>query len=75
MYFYLRLNCAKVKGMLKTKDAIELAGSAAKLAQLLGITQSAISQWGEEVPEPRYWQLRVLKPKWFKKTNAEQATA
>jgi len=75
VYLKHGINYAKVKPMLKTKDAIELAGSAAKLAQLLGITQSAISQWGEDVPEPRYWQLRVLRPKWFKKTAAEQAAA
>lgn len=50
---------------MKTEQAIEHAGSARALADLLGITPSAISQWGDEVPEARYWQLRVLHPEWF----------
>ncbi len=36
------------------------------LASLLGISQAAISQWGDRVPENRVWQLKVLKPEWFK---------
>jgi DNA-binding transcriptional regulator YdaS (Cro superfamily) len=36
-----------------------------ELAQLLGIKQSAISQW-KEIPKARLWQLKVLKPEWFK---------
>jgi predicted transcriptional regulator len=36
-----------------------------ELAQLLGINQSAISQW-KEIPKARLWQLKLLKPKWFK---------
>lgn len=36
-----------------------------ELAELLGITQSAISQW-KEVPPARLWQLQILKPEWFK---------
>ena len=50
---------------MKTQHAIELAGNAKALAELLEITPSAISQWDEDVPEPRVWQLRVLRPKWF----------
>ena len=52
---------------MKTKDAIELAGNAAALAEMLDITASAISQWGAEVPDKRTWQLKVLRPKWFAK--------
>lgn len=51
---------------MKTQQAIELAGSARLLADLLGITPSAISQWGDDLPESRCWQLKVLKPDWFK---------
>lgn len=51
---------------MKTQQAIDHAGSARALADLLGITPSAISQWGEDVPTPRTWQLRVLRPDWFK---------
>jgi hypothetical protein len=50
---------------MKTQQAIAHAGSARELATLLGITPSAISQWGEEVPESRCWQIKVLKPEWF----------
>jgi DNA-binding transcriptional regulator YdaS (Cro superfamily) len=48
-----------------TKDqAIKNAGSARKLAQLLGITTAAISQW-TNVPQARVWQLMALRPEWF----------
>lgn len=50
------------------------------LANMLGVTDSAVSQWGETIPELREWQLRVLRPEWFKNTplvlgkrNAERA--
>lgn len=52
--------------LMKTSLAIKLAGTAAALAQLLGITPGAVSQWGEDVPDQRVWQLRVLRPEWFK---------
>lgn len=52
---------------MKTQDAIDLAGGATALAELLEITPSAVSQWGDDVPQPRVWQLKVLKPAWFKK--------
>lgn len=50
---------------MKTEQAISRAGGAKSLAELLGITPSAISQWGDELPEGRVWQLRVLRPEWF----------
>jgi hypothetical protein len=50
---------------MKTEKAIELAGTPKALADLLGITQSAVSQWGDDIPEPREWQLKVLRPAWF----------
>lgn len=66
----LKYASTEVKGALgenkmQTKKAIELAGSATLLASLLGITDSAVSQWGETIPEGREWQLRVLRPEWF----------
>jgi DNA-binding transcriptional regulator YdaS (Cro superfamily) len=48
------------------EQAIALAGSQAKLAALLKISDAAVSQW-TEIPERRIWQLQVLRPKWFKK--------
>jgi DNA-binding transcriptional regulator YdaS (Cro superfamily) len=52
---------------MDTQQAIEKAGSAMALAKLLGITRQAISQWGKELPQARLWQLKALKPSWFRK--------
>lgn len=35
-------------------------GSQIELAARLGVTPSAVSQWDEELPEGRAWQLLVL---------------
>jgi len=45
-------------------EAIKLAGSTKKLAELLGISYAAIAQW-KDIPAMRLWQLKVLRPKWF----------
>jgi len=50
---------------MKTETAIHLAGGTTALASLLGITPGAVSQWGEEIPDAREWQLRVIQPAWF----------
>lgn len=50
---------------MKTQVAIHLTGTAKALADLLGITPGAVSQWGDDIPEARMWQLRVIKPEWF----------
>lgn len=55
--------------------AIKLAGGHQALARLLGITTSAVSQWDEEVPPPRVWQLKVLRPQWFDTKPPEGAGA
>jgi hypothetical protein len=54
---------------MKTAEAVRRAGSVKALADLLGITSGAISQWDEELPEARVWQLRVLRPEWFEPAN------
>jgi predicted transcriptional regulator len=51
-------------GMNK-QDLIKLAGSQRELAKLLGISQPAVSSW-KQVPQARIWQLKVIKPEWFK---------
>lgn len=56
--------------MTKTQ-AIKLAGSAAALAKLLGVTQSAITQWDEQIPDARIWQLRAIRPKWFRQLKGK----
>lgn len=45
---------------MKTKDAIDAFGTASAMARALGITPSAISQWGEDVPDLRAYQIREL---------------
>jgi predicted transcriptional regulator len=50
------------------QELIALAGSQTKLAELLGINQAAVAQW-KEVPKMRIWQLKVLRPKWFKQSK------
>lgn len=42
---------------MRTRTAIEHAGTQAGLAALLKITSSAISQWGEYPPDKRQLQL------------------
>jgi hypothetical protein len=51
---------------MEKSTAIRLAGSQTKLAAILGISQAAIAQWGNDVPVMRIYQLKTLKPKWFK---------
>lgn len=60
---------------MRTTDAINRAGSASALADLLGITGGAVSQWGELVPQARVWQLQLLKPEWFEKTSRRRKGA
>jgi len=42
------------------KEAIEAFGSAKALADALGITEAAVSQWGETIPELRVYQIRCI---------------
>jgi hypothetical protein len=56
---------------MKKEQAIKLAGGQQRLAELLGISQPSVSQWKEEVPIARQWQLRVLKPEWFSLKEAD----
>lgn len=45
---------------MKTSDAVKHYRSKVKLAELLGITPSAITQWGEDIPLLRQYQLQTL---------------
>lgn len=60
---------------MNTDKAIEHAGSAKALAELLEITPSAICQWGDKVPQAREWQLRVMRPQWFEETQVSEQEA
>ncbi|WP_447830433.1 Cro/CI family transcriptional regulator [Aeromonas salmonicida] len=45
---------------MKKIDAINYFGSAAELAKRLNISEAAISQWGETIPQGRAYQIEVL---------------
>jgi DNA-binding transcriptional regulator YdaS (Cro superfamily) len=60
---------------MKTQDAIKHAGSSANLAKLLGITPGAVSQWGEQIPDARIWQLKAIRPRWFKTSKPPKEVA
>jgi hypothetical protein len=51
---------------MEKSTAIRLAGSQTKLAAILGINQAAVAQWGNDIPIMRIYQLKTLRPKWFK---------
>lgn len=41
-------------------EAISHFGSKKKIAEVLGIHPSAVTQWGDSIPEVRQYQLQVL---------------
>jgi DNA-binding transcriptional regulator YdaS (Cro superfamily) len=45
---------------MKTKDAILYFGSKSQLAKNLGLTKGAVSQWPDDVPELRAYQIERL---------------
>ena len=45
---------------MKTNYAVEYFGSKVALARALGIHKAAVSQWGENVPKGRAYQIEVL---------------
>lgn len=45
---------------MKTKDAISHFGNKLKLSKALNVSKSAISQWGDDVPELRAYQIERL---------------
>ena len=47
---------------MNTQHLIRLVGSAKAVSELFGITQSAVSRWGETVPTLRLYQWRDLRP-------------
>jgi len=50
-----------------TKDQlVQLAGSQAKLARILGISRTAVNYWKQKIPPLRMYQLKELRPEWFK---------
>jgi biotin operon repressor len=45
---------------MKKRDAIAAFGSASDLARALGITRQSVSDWGEDIPELRAYQIREI---------------
>lgn len=45
---------------MKKSDVLEYFGGAAKTASALGVTRSAVSQWGDTVPESSAYKIEVL---------------
>ena len=57
---------------MKTAHAIKLAGGTqAALGRVFNppITRQAVQDWGENVPALRVYQLRELRPAWFRSTS------
>lgn len=54
---------------MKTQDAIRLSGSRRDLSRLLGVSVQATYAWGERIPDKRLWQLRNIRPDWFRGTE------
>jgi len=45
---------------MKTSDVVAYFGTQELVAEALGISQAAVSQWGEDVPELRAFQLERI---------------
>jgi hypothetical protein len=45
---------------MKTREVADFFGSKKKLADALGIQPSAVTMWGESVPQSRQYQIQVL---------------
>jgi len=59
---------------LSKQDGITIAGSAAKLARVLGVSRAAVTQWGQWMPPYRVLQLRDRMPEQFSQHCKEQKT-
>lgn len=45
---------------MKTIEAVSHFGSKSRLAKALKITKSSVTQWGDEVPELRKYQIKEI---------------
>jgi hypothetical protein len=62
---------------MKTQKAIDLAGSVLKLAHLMEVSAQSVYTWKEagDLPPLRIYQLKALKPEWFKEKKAAKKVA
>lgn len=56
----LNKNRAKRDILMNKSDVIKHFGNATKVADALGISQAAVSQWGKKVPDLRAFQLERI---------------
>ena len=54
---------------ISVKDAVWRCGNKQALADLLGVTKQAVSAWGDKLPPLRVFQLRQLRPGWFRRKS------
>ena len=57
---------------MKIEEAVKYFGSKTKLADALGIRPSAVTQWGDEIPAIRQFQIQVISKN---KLKADQQVA
>lgn len=60
---------------MKTKSAADFFGSKKKLAEALGISPSAVTMWGDDVPELRQYQIERLTRGKVKRGTVTETTA
>lgn len=58
---------------MNMNEAIKHFGSKTKLAAALGINPSAVTQWGETVPESRQYQIQVMTKGKLKASSSKSA--
>ena len=56
---------------MNTQTAIQLAGSKAKLASLLGVSRAAVTQYSEKLPKKQVQKLLQSHPQWFEEKPPE----
>ena len=58
---------------IRTEEAIKHYGTSTQLATVLGVTISAVSQYGEFLPDSRAWQLQNMTGNALTMTDCEPA--
>ena len=56
---------------MNTQTAIQLAGSKAKLASLLGVSRAAVTQYSDKLPKKQVQKLLQSHPQWFEEKLPE----
>lgn len=51
---------------MELNSLIKRAGSVRAIAEALGLTTQAVYKWGGTIPKLRVYELKELRPAWFK---------